>query len=169
MFTVLCTTGRKKRVWIFLCFKNKIVSNIVWCSFLKANSTRQGVMFGSGFYSSVLGIDLGMLAEIVPSQVTALVRQKQITKLETDTNLIQALEEKTKCQATTNVRQIQKMIMRNIFSHFSCQSHSFVMKSGSIMVLRRRRWTLLENRWPSTHMFEASKRSSPGWRNAENR
>ena len=49
-------------------------------------------MFGSGFYSSVLGIDLGMLAEIVPSQVTAPVRQKQITKLETDTNLIQALE-----------------------------------------------------------------------------
>ena len=51
-------------------------------------------MFGSGFYSSVLGIDLGMLAEIVPSQVTALVRQKQITKLETDTNLKQALEVK---------------------------------------------------------------------------
>ena len=49
-------------------------------------------MFGSVFYSSVLGIDLGMLAEIVPSQVTAPVRQKQITKLETDTNLIQALE-----------------------------------------------------------------------------
>ena len=49
-------------------------------------------MFGSVFYSSVLGIDLGMLAEIVPSQVTAPARQKQITKLETDTNLIQALE-----------------------------------------------------------------------------
>ena len=49
-------------------------------------------MLGSGFYFSVLGIDLGMLAEIVPSQVTAPVRQKQITKLETDTNLIQALE-----------------------------------------------------------------------------
>ena len=49
-------------------------------------------MLRSGFYSSILGIDLGMLAEIVPSQVTAPVRQKQITKLETDTNLIQALE-----------------------------------------------------------------------------
>ena len=51
-------------------------------------------MLGSGFYFSVLGIDLGMLAEIVPSQVTAPVRQKQITKLETDTNLKQALEVK---------------------------------------------------------------------------
>ena len=61
-------------------------------------------MLGSGFYFSVLGIDLGMLAEIVPSQVTAPVRQKQITKLE---QIQISLEEKTKCQATTNVRQIR--------------------------------------------------------------